>query len=158
MPDGEDITVGFSLAFVSDPRAPWIGLFACQHFRPDYYAQARYLAHANTAHGVRRRVDFRRDGALDLADFMAKVTGIAAARKPTAGCVGFETRYGDVVLAEPAVFEDAFGEKPPHPEDGPHLAGFTIACGTLESFGELGLKLIGGQLRAARIAKFRNRP
>ena len=60
MPDGEDVTVGFSLAFVSNPAAPWIGLFACQHFRPDYYEQARYLAHRK--HGPRRArgVDLRR--------------------------------------------------------------------------------------------------
>ena len=36
LPDGEDIRVGFSLAFVSTPAAPWLGHFACQHYRPDY--------------------------------------------------------------------------------------------------------------------------
>ena len=91
MPDGEDVTVGFSLAFVSDPRAPWIGLFACQHYRPDYYAQAQYLEHPNTAHGV-ADVWISGDGALTLEDSMAKVTGLPA-RKPFPGRVNFETRY-----------------------------------------------------------------
>jgi hypothetical protein len=37
MPDGSEVTVGFSLAFVNHPAAPWLGLFACQHSMPEYY-------------------------------------------------------------------------------------------------------------------------
>jgi hypothetical protein len=141
LPDGEDVTVGFSLAFVSDPRAPWIGLFACQHFRPDYYAQARYLDHSNTAQAV-ADVWITGPGAVELADTMARVTRLNPTVS-TADRIVFKTRYGDVILAEPSIFEDAFGEKPPHPEDGPHLAGVTVGCRTLESLGGLGLKQIG---------------
>jgi len=142
LPDGQEVTVGFSLAFVSDPRAPWIGLFACQHFRPDYYAQARYLDHPNTAKAV-ADVWISGAGAVDLADTMARVTKL----NPTVsagGRVCFKTRYGDVVLAESAVFEDTFGEMPPHPDDGLHLAGFTIRCRSLESFDGLGLTQVKG--------------
>src|SRR5690349_1154772 len=46
LPDGQEITLGFSLAFVSHPMAPWLGLFACQADRPDYFEQPRYLQHA----------------------------------------------------------------------------------------------------------------
>jgi len=77
LPNGEEITVGFSLAFTSAPQAPWIGLFACQHYRPDYYEQARYLAHENTAQSV-RDVWISGDGALGLAEFIAKLTGLEA--------------------------------------------------------------------------------
>src|SRR5262249_12173911 len=41
--DGQEIVVSFSLAFVSHPAAPSLGLFACQHHTPEYFAQPRYL-------------------------------------------------------------------------------------------------------------------
>ena len=51
--------VGFSLAFVSNPAAPWLGHFACQHFRPDYYAQPQFMTPPNTAQDDPRRLDLR---------------------------------------------------------------------------------------------------
>jgi len=150
MPNGEEIAVGFSLALVSNPAAPWVGLFACQHYRPDYYEQERYLAHANTAQDV-REVWISGDGALELSDFMAKVTGLAP-NKPARDCIKFDTRTGAVILADSPAFEAAFGEAPPHPEDGPHLSGFTIGCRSLDSFSGSGLIQIDGHyvLPAAR--------
>ena len=140
LPNGEEITVGFSLAFTSTPNAPWIGLFACQHYRPDYYQQARYLAHENTAQNV-REVWISGNGALGLAEFMARLTGLEAKREG-ADKIVFATRAGDLVLASPQAFMAEFGEAPPHPEDGPHLAGLTIGCRTLESLGNHGLASI----------------
>jgi hypothetical protein len=141
LPSGEEITVGFSLAFTSAPIAPWIGLFACQHFRPDYYEQARYLAHENSAQNV-REVWISGDGALGLADFMTKLTGLED-RPEADGKIVFATRTGDLVLATAQVFTAAYGEAPPHPEDGPHLAGVTIGCRSLESFAGSNLAQIG---------------
>lgn len=126
LPSGEDITVGFSLAFTRAPNAPWIGVFACQHFRPDYYEQERYLSHENTAQSV-REVWIAGDGALGLADFMAKLTGLEP-RQTGADKIVFPTRTGDLVLASADNFASAFREAPSHPEDGPHLAGLTIGC------------------------------
>jgi len=140
LPDGEEITVGFSLAFTSTPHAPWIGLFACQHYRPDYYEQARYLAHENTAQTV-REVWISGDGALGLGDFMAKLTGLEG-RPDAGGKVMFSTRTGDLVLAGPDAFAAAFGEPPPHPGDGPHLAGLTIGCRDLGPVAARGFRKI----------------
>jgi len=143
LPNGEEVTVGFALAFVSNPAAPWIGLFACQHFRPDYYEQERYLAHPNTAQDV-REVWISGDGAPDLSGFMAKVTGLAP-KSAARGCITFETRTGSVILAEPAAFEAAFGESPPHAKDGPHLAGLTIGCADTGFTAGRGLDKIGNR-------------
>ena len=77
-----------------------------------------------------------RSDQVDYAD------AISEARKRLTLTNIVKTRYGDVMLAESAVFEDAFGETPPHPEDGPHLAGFSIRCRSLECFGGLGLKKV----------------
>lgn len=126
MPDGEDVTVGFSLAFVSNPAAPWLGLFACQHFRPQYYAQPHYQKHANSAHHV-HDVWVSGAGALELEDYLTIVTGSVSVFRAE-GRIDINTNSGTVVLAEPEAFYEAFGVMPPHPQDGPHLCGLTIAC------------------------------
>lgn len=144
LPNGEEITVGFSLAFSGTPLAPWIGVFACQHYRPDYYQQERYLAHPNTAQNV-REVWIGGDGAVALADFVATLTGLEP-RQDGAGKIVFATRSGDFVLASPDNFALAFGEAPPHPEDGPHLAGLTIGCRDLSFLSGRGLNPVGGRL------------
>ena len=137
MPDGEEITVGFSLAFVSHPAAPWLGLFACQHYSPQYFEQPRYLQHANSAMLV-QDVWIVGETALDLAGFMQTVTGAGA--KPVKGdssAATLQTRTGAIVLARPQAFERDFGVSVPHPEDGPHLAALTVACEALGQLSDL---------------------
>jgi Glyoxalase-like domain len=124
-PDGSERRIGFSLAFVSNPAAPWLGVFACQHHAPEYFAQAAYQQHANGALAL-RDVWITGEGSPDLVDYMRKVTGsdqVTEARDSVA------IRTGDqiIVLAGPLAFEAAFGLSPPHPKDGPALSGFTIA-------------------------------
>jgi hypothetical protein len=126
MPDGSDVTVGFSLAFVSNKAAPWLGLFACQHYRPEYYSQPMYQTHANGAHHL-EDVWISGPGSLGLAPYLETVTGTFAIPRSN-GRIDVPTRFGTIVLADPATFEEAFGMPPPHPEDGPHLSGLTIAC------------------------------
>jgi glyoxalase-like protein len=134
LPDGQEITVGFALAFVSHPAAPWLGLFACQHYSPHYFEQPRYLQHGNGASRV-ADVWVVGDTAPELAGFLQTVTG-AKAVKDNSGAI-LQTRTGAIVLARPAAFESAFGVAAPHPDDGPHLAAFTIACQTLGQLADL---------------------
>jgi hypothetical protein len=135
MPDGEEITVGFSLAFVSHPAAPWLGLFACQHYSPQYFEQPRYLQHANGAMLV-QDVWIVGETAPDLAGFMQTVTG-AKAISEDPSVTTLQTRTGAIVLARPQAFERAFGLSAPHPEDGPHLAALTVACEALGQLSDL---------------------
>ena len=144
MPDGEEVRVGFSLAFVSSPAAPWLGHFACQHFTPGYFAQPQYLRHENTARAV-RDVWISGGGALGLVDHLSVVLGAPPTTREPERIV-FSTPAGDVVLASPAVFEAAFGAPPPHMEDGPHLAGLTIGCATLDWFVGKELTQVGDRL------------
>ncbi len=133
--DGREIVVSFSLAFVSHPAAPWLGLFACQHHTPEYFAQARYLQHANGARRV-QDVWIVGDAAPDLAVFMQIVTGAKpVSQEPS--LTTLQTRIGTIVLARPAAFERAFGVAPPHPHDGPHLAAFTLVCEGLSQAADL---------------------
>jgi hypothetical protein len=140
LPNGEDVRVGFSLAFVSNPAAPWLGLFACQHYMPEYYAQPQYLDHRNAASTV-QDVWITGEGAQNLADFMSKITGVN--RADEGDLTVFKTRTGAIIIANPQAFEAAFGVPPPHPEDGPHLAALTIGCRTLGPLSGLALQKVG---------------
>jgi hypothetical protein len=143
MPDGADVKVGFSLAFVSHPSAPWLGLFACQHYRPEYYEQPQYLTHANGALLV-REVWVVGETAQDLGDFIGAVTA-ATGEPDDTGRIVFQTRTGAIVLARPQAFEAAFGVSAPHPEDGPHLAGLTVSCSDLAMLKGSGLTETDGR-------------
>jgi hypothetical protein len=131
--DGQEIVVSFSLAFVSHPAAPSLGLFACQHHTPEYFAQPRYLQHANGATAV-ADVWIVGDTAPDLAGFMHIVTG-AKAISEDPSVTTLQTRIGAIVLARPPAFAKAFGVAAAHPQDGPHLAAFTLACEGLDHEG-----------------------
>jgi Glyoxalase-like domain len=135
MPDGAEITVGFSLAFVSHPAAPWLGLFACQHYSPQYFEQPRYLQHANGAMRV-QDVWIVGETAPDLAGFMQTITG-AKAIMDDPSTTTLQTRIGTIVLARPQAFEKAFGLVAPHPDDGPHLAALTLVCQTIGQLADL---------------------
>lgn len=130
MPDGEEVTVGFSLAFVSHPQAPWLGLFACQHFRPQYYEQKPFMNHANSARSV-REVWVCGKGAGDLAGYMATVTG-SSANPSRAGGARIPTTTGTIIIAGDEEFHQTFGLDPPHPQDGQHLAGLVFGCHDLD--------------------------
>jgi hypothetical protein len=135
MPDGEQTTVGFSLAFVSHPAAPWLGLFACQHYSPQYFEQPRYLQHANGATAV-QDVWIVGETAPDVGGFMQTVTG-AKATMDDPSATTLQTRIGTIVLARPQAFEEAFGLAAPHPDDGPHLAALTLVCQTVGQLADL---------------------
>jgi len=135
MADGQEITVAFSLAFVSHPAAPWLGLFACQHHSPRYFEQSRYVQHANGASAV-QDVWIVGDTAPDLAGFMQIVTGAKATVEDTS-LTTLQTRIGAIVLARPQAFVNAFGLAAPHPDDGPHLAALTLACQTIGRLADL---------------------
>ena len=128
-------TLSFSLAFVSHPAAPWLGLFACQHHTPAYFAQPRYLQHANGATAI-QDVWIVGETAPDLAGFMQTVTGTEAISEDPSVTV-LQTRIGAIVLARPVAFASAFGLTAPHQDDGPHLAALTVACQTMGQLADL---------------------
>jgi hypothetical protein len=132
LPSGEEITVGFSLAFTSLDAAPWLGVFACQHLRPDYYAQPDYLRHSNTAHSV-HDVWISGEDALALETPLSILAESAPRYYP--GIVRIQAAGQTIVLATPDEFEREFGLPPPHLEDGPHLSGFGVTCASAPPFG-----------------------
>lgn len=144
LPDGSEITIGFRLAYVTNPTAPWLGLFACQHFRPDFFEQPRFLAHANGATRV-ADVWIVAEAPEALQAYLSIVTG-GAPHAESDGGLRFDTPGGRIIVATPERFEAAFGAPAPGLGDGPHLAGYTIACRSLDYVGGLGLEAIGERL------------
>jgi hypothetical protein len=144
LPSGEEIVIGFALAQTAIAQAPWLGVFACQHFRPDYYAQPQFLQHDN---GARRIADVwvTGEGAVELVPFFETFTGTAASREG-GGPSTVRTDAGAIVIAPPAAFEAAFGEPPPHPEDGAHLGAFTVACSSEGLAALRGRKAVGERI------------
>lgn len=143
MHDGEKVNLSFSLAFVSHPAAQWFRIFACQYGQPEFYTQPQYLNHANAASTL-QDVWIAGETAPDLADFISKVTGAPSVRKGT-DLTELQTPTGAIILARPDAFEAAFGVPAPHPEDGPHLAGFTIGCRDLAHLASLDLPKVAGR-------------
>jgi Glyoxalase-like domain len=141
--NGDEVKVGFSLAFVSNSAAPWLGTFACQHFMPGYYTQPEYQRHANTAITV-ADVWITGDGAENLAGYFQALAD-SSSRK-FEGRREIPTNAGTIVLASQEAFEHAFGVAPPHQADGPRLAALTIACRSLDFVSGLGLTSVGDRL------------
>jgi hypothetical protein len=101
------------------------------------------MNHFNHA-SIVRDVWIAGDAAQELADFIGAITG-AIGRRETPDRSFFQTRTGAIVLASPRAFEDAFGVPVPHPDDGPHLAGLTVACSNIGVVKDRGLRETGGR-------------
>ena len=153
MPDGTEVKVGFSVAFVSHSAAPWLGLFACQHFMPEYYEQPQYLEHFNGALKILDVWVVGETAQDDLAEFIATVSGATGVKENTDRTV-FQTRTGTIVLARPKVFETTFGVSSPHLGDGPHLAGFTVGCRSLDPLASIDLAKNGDRIVLAPAKNF----
>src|SRR5579885_403101 len=74
LPDGSEVTVGFSLAFVTHPAMPEAAFFVCQQHAPQYFWKTEYQRHANTAVAIAEIVMAAPEPAA-LAPFFAKLQG-----------------------------------------------------------------------------------
>ena len=52
LPDGTEATVGFTLAFATEPALPQAVAFTCQQWRPDLFWKPEYQRHANSAESI----------------------------------------------------------------------------------------------------------
>jgi catechol 2,3-dioxygenase-like lactoylglutathione lyase family enzyme len=80
LPDGSAVTVGFALAFVTDPRMPEAVFFCCQHRHPpEHFWKPAYQRHANGAVAVREVIMVADDPAAS-ARFFERLQGEPAVR------------------------------------------------------------------------------
>ncbi len=81
LPDGGAVTVGFSLAFVTDPRMPEAAFFVCQQHAPEHFWKAEYQRHPNGAHAIAEVVMF----AQAPADFTGLFEALQGPQNVSAG-------------------------------------------------------------------------
>ncbi len=123
-PDGEEVTVGFSLAFTTHPDMPRVVFFYCQQHAPQYFWKQEYQHHANTAVSI-GEVAMVADQPLHYVEFLQHVSGVEAALSEE-HTVRIETPRGTIAIYQPGAFEQAYAHTAPSLANGPVLAGYRI--------------------------------
>jgi hypothetical protein len=125
LPDGSEVTVGFSLAFVTHKEMPRSAFFYCQQHAPQHFWKPQYQVHANTAQTVEEVVMVAEEP-LRYGEFFAKLHGSDNVEADE-GLVRATTPRGRVSILTRAGFEKRFGTAcPTHREEGPRFAGFVV--------------------------------
>ena len=130
-PDGSTLTLGFALAFASDPNAPDAGFFTCQHRHPpENFWNAEFQKHANGASGVAGIVAVAAEPECHRAFMQAFADGTTAAVK---GGFRVDTPRGAIETITPDAFIARFGVQAPDVSRGLRLAAirFTVADASL---------------------------
>ncbi len=123
-PAGEDVTVGFSLAFATHADMPRVAFFYCQQHAPQYFWKADYQRHANTSVGI-GEVAMVATSPLHYVGFLEAVSQgetIVSADN----LVRIKTPRGALAIYTPSAFQTAYGFAAPSLADGPVLAGYRI--------------------------------
>jgi catechol 2,3-dioxygenase-like lactoylglutathione lyase family enzyme len=129
LPDGSEVTVAFSLAFVTDPAMPETTFFTCQQHAPEHFWKPDYQRHANGAQHAAEAIMVAPDPASHAGFF--KGTHGAGPVKTTGDGVTVKTDLGAISMLSPAAFRGRFGRETPGPKETAHFAGFRIAVADL---------------------------
>jgi len=131
LPDGSTVTVGFSLAFVTDPRMPEAAFFVCQQHAPEHFWKPDYQQHANGAQAVTE--------VLMIAETPAAFAELFGALQGPPNVSGGEgslsvaTALGRITLLDPARFAARFpGEPDQEPPATPRLVGYRVTVADLD--------------------------
>lgn len=127
-PDGATVTVGFSLAFATDPSMPEAAFFTCQQHAPEYFWKPEYQKHANGAVAVSEVVMVSEDLS-QASNFVGAMQNTDAVPQD-ADTHYVKTARGNVTVLTPQRFSDRFGEKAPGPQS-PHFAAFQVSVADL---------------------------
>lgn len=130
LPDGSQVTVSFSLAFVTDPRMPEAAFFVCQQHAPEYFWKPQYQQHGNGAQQVNEIIMVAPEPA-ELTELFAKLQGAEQVRND-AGQLIVNTARGFISVLNPTAFVDRFPDGAiDHAPETPYFAGFGISVSDL---------------------------
>ncbi len=131
LPDGTQVTVSFSLAFVSHADMPESAFFTCHQHAPEYFWKPEYQCHENTARSIVETIMVASDPAR-YTEFFGKLLN-SPVKSNDQNLLAFATSGGIFTLMTQAQWRQRFiGEKSPDLSQGPRMAGFTIAVDSLE--------------------------
>ena len=151
-PDGNTVTVGFSLAFARDPRATEIGFAVCRQHSPQLFWNPVLQQHANGSTGVAGAV-LVAENPSDLHIFLSAFTGERELQATSSGITA-STPRGDIKIMDPAAFKDHFGISAPDISGGAQLAAVrfqvrdraallaALAAGGIPSFPHAGATVV----------------
>jgi len=123
LPSGEEVTVGFSLAFASDAAMPDAGFFYCQQHAPQHFWKPEYQRHANTA-ATMEEVGLVAARPREAGPFLAAFADAAVA--PVEGGLSLDTGRGTISVLTPEAFRAHWGFAPESGHRGPRLAAFRL--------------------------------
>jgi catechol 2,3-dioxygenase-like lactoylglutathione lyase family enzyme len=123
LPSGEEVTVGFSLAFATDAAMPDAAFFYCQQHAPEHFWKREYQRHANGAEAV-EEVGLVAERPHEAGPFLAAFADTAAIA--TEGGLAIDTGRGTISVRNPDAFRAHWGFAPESAHEGPRLAGFRL--------------------------------
>jgi catechol 2,3-dioxygenase-like lactoylglutathione lyase family enzyme len=126
LPDGSQVTVSFSLAFVTEERMPEAAFFVCQQHAPEYFWKLEYQRHDNGATDV-VEVVMVADDPVSFRSFFGRLEGdhnVSA----EGGVLAVSTSQGRISMLTPELFaarfpDAAIAEAPATP----HFAAYQVA-------------------------------
>jgi len=125
LPDGSEATIGFSLVFVTTPRAPDATIFTCQQHAPQHFWKPDYQRHANGVVAI-AEVVMVADRPADWRSHFAAIQGEDSVRAEGGG-LEVVTARGRVVVARPDKVATRFGGPVATGPDGtPCFAGMRL--------------------------------
>lgn len=131
-PDGSEVTVGFSLAFVTHADMPHFAFFTCQQHAPEYFWKPEYQKHANTAQTIADAVMVA-DRPTDYARFFERLQGTGAVAIAD-GNITVQTARGTVTVLTPDSWRARFRfVAPPNLNKGPRFAAYTISVSDMNA-------------------------
>ncbi|QRG05823.1 VOC family protein [Xanthobacter dioxanivorans] len=110
-PDGQEVEVGFCLAFARDPAGPDVGLFTCTQSRPENFWSADLQRHSNQVTAM-AGVVLVADVPAQHQAFLETVTGTPVRRALAEWFVG-ETPRGNVDVMSRGLFTERYGVPAP---------------------------------------------
>lgn len=125
LPSGEEVTVGFSLAFTSHPSMPGAGFFFCQQHAPQHFWRPEYQRHANTAVAV-EEVGMAANEPGEVAEFLGRFAGKLPQRDDP-DLIEIDTGRGRVTIATPSRYRKRWGFDAPALERGARFGAIRLA-------------------------------
>ncbi|HYC14339.1 MAG TPA: VOC family protein [Stellaceae bacterium] len=130
LPDGSEVTVGFSLAFVTEPRMPDAAFFACQQHAPQHFWKPEYQRHPNGARAVLEVTMLASDPA-GYADYFGKLVEPQAVKR-SEGALEVTLEGGKLTMLDATRLAQRFpGVRLRDVLRKPYFAGYSIGVADL---------------------------
>ena len=131
LPDGEVVTVSFSLAFAGAEAMPDTTFFVCQQHTPEYFWKPDYQTHRNGARQISETVFVAADPA-PTAAFLASFSDMDPV-EIHGGVAELRTSRGKLVVMTPAAYRAHYGIEPAvDAPAGPHIAAYCVEVASLD--------------------------